>query len=214
MEGLIQTCYQNWPKMTTKWYCKTSLNRIHIYIKTHSFFHSFITYKWDLVIMKSRLFLIYISHFLHVGICLRKNFLIEISLAKPVSWGRFISSLQTPLNFLLLVILTRKTWARCSNWGHLQGARAAGDTAVHSLHWSHPCSQCPWSSHSNLSHPSLASAPQDTARKERKKERWWEGDVERGWGGRHKLGRETKRVRRRGQRVHVNQDQAALRRQR
>lgn len=145
---------------------------------------------------------------------MRKNFLIEIWFMKLISRGGFTSSLRTPFHFLLLVILTRKTWARCWNWGHLRGARAAGDTAVHSLHWSHPCSQCPWSSHSNLSHPSLASAPQDTARKERqsKKGRRWERNVERGCGGRHKLGGEKKRGRNIGQHVHFNQDQSVLRR--
>lgn len=66
------------------------------------------------------------------------------------------------------MILTRKTWACCWNWGRLPGARAAGDTAVRTLRWSHLYSQCPWSSHSNLSRPSLASVLQDTARRRRR----------------------------------------------
>ena len=143
-----------------------------------------------------RLFPMYVSHFLHVSFCPRKKTLIWISLMELISQGSIISCPQTPFKSFNRVILTRKTWARCWNWGHLRGARAAGDTAVRSLHWSHPCSQCPWSSHSNLSHPSLASAPQDTARKERGRERegrWWERDEARGWGGRHKLGRGKKR---------------------
>lgn len=100
---------------------------------------------------------------------------------KPISNGNFSPQCMHIIYFFLpLVILTRKTWAHYWNWGHLQGAPAAGDTAARSLHWSHPCSQCPWSSHSNLSHPSLASAPQDTAGRERDTG----GKKETGGGGR------------------------------